>query len=83
MMKNIFLDMDIRECSLRAGEAILSPVCTLVRTGRTVSLRFKSFPGNEEEILNRYLEKLPLLKLKNMQEHEDERNAEVLSPLVE
>jgi hypothetical protein len=65
MMKDITLDMEISECSLRAGDAILSPVCKLVRTGRIVSLEFVSFPEEEQKILEDYLEDLPMLELKN------------------
>jgi hypothetical protein len=54
----------LTENSLRAGDAILSPVCKLVRTGRIISLEFVSFPENEREILKKYLEELPLKKLK-------------------
>jgi hypothetical protein len=35
----------------------------LVRTGRIISLEFVSFPENEREILEKYLEELPLKKL--------------------
>jgi hypothetical protein len=69
MMKDIILNMELEGCSLRAGDAILSPVCRLVRTGRIVSLEFVSFPGNEKEIFDRYLESLPMLELKYQKEH--------------
>jgi len=49
------------ECSLRIGDAILSPVCSLVRTGKMVSLKFASFPKGEKRILEQYLEGFPLL----------------------
>jgi hypothetical protein len=65
MMKNINLGMELSECSLRAGDAILSPVCRLVRTGRVISLEFISFPGNEQQVLDKYLETIPLQELKN------------------
>jgi hypothetical protein len=82
-MSNIRLNMELSECSLRAGNAILSPVCVLVRTGRVVSLEFKSFPGDEQTVLNKYLEGLPLLKLKSMEgkNTEEAENAEELAPL--
>jgi hypothetical protein len=69
MMKDITLDMELEECSLRVGDAILSPVCRLVRTGRIVSLEFVSFPGNEKETFDSYLENLPMLELKHQKEH--------------
>jgi hypothetical protein len=62
MLRNISLNMELPGCSLRAGEAILSPVCRLIRTGRIISLEFVSFPENEEEALKTYLEELPLRK---------------------
>ncbi|MDR0623800.1 MAG: PilZ domain-containing protein [Treponema sp.] len=60
LMKDITLNMELPENSLRAGDAILSPVCRLVRTGRIVSLEFVSFPGDEQRILETYLEELPM-----------------------
>jgi hypothetical protein len=59
-MKDITLNMELPENSLRAGEDILSPVCRLVRTGPIISLEFVSFPGGEQKILEKYLEKLPM-----------------------
>jgi hypothetical protein len=69
MMKDITLNMELEDCSLRAGDAILSPVCRLVRTGRIVSLEFVSFPKKEKEIFDDYLEKLPMLELKHQKEY--------------
>jgi hypothetical protein len=60
LMKDVTLNMELPENSLRAGDAILSPVCRLVRTGRIISLEFVSFPGDEQRILETYLEELPL-----------------------
>jgi hypothetical protein len=65
LMKDIRLNMELAECSLRAGDNILSPVCRLVRTGRIVSLEFVSFPYQEAETLEKYLESLPLEELKH------------------
>ena len=52
------------ECSLRAGDAILSPKCRLVRSGRILSMEFMHFPENEQQILDNYLISSPLLELK-------------------
>jgi hypothetical protein len=60
MTKDITLHMELPENSLRAGDAILSPVCRLVRTGPVISLEFVSFPDGEWEILEKYLEAFPL-----------------------
>jgi hypothetical protein len=70
MMKDITLDMQLNECSLRVGDNVLAPVCRLVRTGRNVSLEFLSFPNNEDKILKDYIETLPSLELKNKQQKE-------------
>lgn len=64
LMRDIFLHMEIPECSLRAGDRILSPVCRLARTGRIIALEFLSFPQGEQVILSDYLEQLPLMELK-------------------
>jgi hypothetical protein len=67
MTKDITLNMELPECSLRIGEEILSPVCRLVRTGRIISLEFISFPENERKSLENYLEALPLMEAKSKQ----------------
>jgi hypothetical protein len=67
MTKDITLNMELPENSLRAGKAILSPVCRLVRTGRIISLEFISFPEGERKILEEYLEVLPLETAKHKQ----------------
>ncbi|GAB6391105.1 MAG: type IV pilus assembly PilZ [Treponematales bacterium] len=46
---------ELAECSLRAGEAILSPVCRLVRSAPALTLEFVSLPAGEREILDAYL----------------------------
>jgi hypothetical protein len=46
---------EVPECSLRAGEWVLSPRCLLTRHGREVVLRFLSFPGDEGTIFSSYL----------------------------
>jgi hypothetical protein len=67
LMKDIRLNMELAECSLRAGDNILSPVCRLARTGRIISLEFMSFPEKEAGILEKYLENLPLEELKHQE----------------
>ena len=44
------------ECSLRIGDAILSPVCRLVRIGDILSLEFIYFPKDERHLLDQFLE---------------------------
>jgi len=66
-VENIKADTEIRDCSLRVGDYILSPVCTVRRTGKIISMEFLSFPGTEKETLDIYLENLPLEELKAKQ----------------
>ena len=68
LAQNMPLDIELRECSLRAGDALLSPVCRLVRAGRMISLEFVSFPGDEKQTLEQYLEELPLREFRIRQE---------------
>ncbi|MDR1325002.1 MAG: PilZ domain-containing protein [Treponema sp.] len=49
-MWDIPLNTVLEECSLRAGDAILSPRCAFIRHGRVVLLRFLSFPADEGAI---------------------------------
>ena len=62
LMKDIFLDMELKESSLRAGSFIFTPNCRVARTGRTVSMQFLSFPEGEPDALKAYLESLPLME---------------------
>ncbi|MDR3333563.1 MAG: PilZ domain-containing protein [Treponema sp.] len=59
LMRDIPIYTELPACSLRAGDAILSPVCKLIHPGRIVLLEFLSFPGNEQAIFNAYLEGTP------------------------
>jgi hypothetical protein len=65
LMKDINLHTILPQCSLRAGPMILSPCCRMTRTGRIVSLEFVSFPGDEQNMLEKYLEELPIIELRN------------------
>ena len=71
--EGIALCGELNECSLRVGDAILSPVCRVVRTEgqpRTagpasdtncvLSLEFMSLPKDEQRILDQYLHDIPL-----------------------
>ena len=63
-VQGIAMDTELKECSLRIGDAIISPVCRIVRTGRTLSLEFTSIIKNERNILDQYLDEFPLLELR-------------------
>jgi hypothetical protein len=65
LMNGIGLHTVLPQCSLRAGDLILSPICRLVRGGRIVSLEFASFPAGEQDILEKYLEELPIIEMRN------------------
>ena len=67
LVENLKTETEIRDCSLRVGEEILSPVCIVRRVERIVSMEFVSFPGTEKELLDIYLENLPLEELKARQ----------------
>ncbi|HCC37799.1 MAG TPA: pilus assembly protein PilZ [Treponema sp.] len=68
LIHDITLGTELHECSLRAGDNILSPVCKINRAGRIISLEFISFSAGEQSTLDSYLEALPLLELKVKQE---------------
>jgi len=63
LLKDMSIGSELKECSLRAGESLLSPICHIARAGRIISLSFFSFPEGEQTVLNKYLEHLPLLEL--------------------
>jgi hypothetical protein len=54
-LENVPLHTELTECSLRAGESVLSPRCLLTRKGHVVVLRFLSFPGDEGALFAAYL----------------------------
>jgi hypothetical protein len=60
-------DATLENCSLRTGDHILSPVCTIRHTGKILAMEFVSFPDTEKETLDIYLENLPLEELKAKQ----------------
>ena len=58
LVDNIAINTKLENCSMRAGDFILSPVCRLVRIGRFVSMEFLSFPPEEQERLDDSLKML-------------------------
>ncbi|MFQ3548061.1 MAG: PilZ domain-containing protein [Termitinemataceae bacterium] len=70
-VQQLGLDTILTECSLRVGDAVLSPICKLVRTGRIISFHFESFPPGEQAVLNDYLQGRALRERKYIQEHPD------------
>jgi hypothetical protein len=49
-----------RECSLRLGDSILSPVCRLARAGGKPAMEFVSFPEGEERIFEQFIKQLTI-----------------------
>jgi hypothetical protein len=67
LLDNVPPSIEIQDCSLRIGAEIISPVCKLIHSGETISLEFAAFSNGasddlEQEILNDYLERIPLLQ---------------------
>jgi hypothetical protein len=62
---DIPLKEDLSACSLRVGDAILAPVCAVIRIDTTLGLKFLSFPENERPLFETNLEKLSLPAFKN------------------
>jgi len=61
LIKDMRLNAELKDCTLRVGDAFLDPVCRFARTGRIISMEFLSFPKDEDTALNLYLEELPLM----------------------
>jgi len=57
-VKTVQLNKELKECSLRVGDAILSPVCRITGTEKTISLEFASFPDDERQTFDHYLEEV-------------------------
>jgi hypothetical protein len=56
----VTLNKELPLCSLRAGDALLSPVCRISGVDKTISLEFVSFPDDERRVFDQYLEKFQL-----------------------
>ncbi|MCL2138886.1 MAG: PilZ domain-containing protein [Treponema sp.] len=56
------LTKEYNECSLRIGDAIISPICRLVRIHEPVSMEFMHLKNNEKQMLDRFMEEFPLLE---------------------
>jgi len=54
--KAVTLNRELKECSLRVGDAILSPVCRITGEEKDIPLEFVSFPDDERRVLDSYLE---------------------------
>jgi len=54
--KTVRINKELRDCSLRVGDAILAPVCRISGVEKNISLEFVSFPGDERRVFDRYLE---------------------------
>ncbi|MDR1108992.1 MAG: PilZ domain-containing protein [Spirochaetaceae bacterium] len=63
LVENLYPETALNECSFRLDDAILSPKCRLVRSGRLISLEFVSFSPGEQRILDTYLKNLPAREL--------------------
>jgi len=50
------LNKELKECSLRIGNAIFSPICRITGTEEDIPLEFVSFPNDEQRTLNHCLE---------------------------
>ncbi len=58
--------MELTDCSLRAGDSILSPSCGVVRVDRVIALTFTSFDDAERAALETYLQERPLRERKHL-----------------
>jgi len=64
VLEKTMLNEIFDNCSLRVGDAFISPKCRLVRSGRIISMEFMTFPEKEKSILDDYLISSPLWELK-------------------
>ena len=53
------VDQKVPGCSLRAGEAVITVHCRVVRTGKDLGLEFESFDGDGHQRLFKYLMERP------------------------
>ncbi|MDR2924251.1 MAG: PilZ domain-containing protein [Treponema sp.] len=54
------LNDQFNECSLRLGDAILSPACRLVRAGEKPAMEFAAFPEGEQNTLEQFLRQMAI-----------------------
>lgn len=55
----------LQECSLRVGDDIASPVCTVVRNERVLALAFSRLEAADRDAISDYLHGRPLMARKN------------------
>jgi hypothetical protein len=64
LVENILENEELSECSLRVGDHILSPIARVVHKEPVLSLEFIFLSGEDQIILDSYLESLPLIEAK-------------------
>lgn len=63
-IKNLKAGNEIPGCSLRAGDAFLSPACILRKTGKTISLEIISLAEDERKLLDAHINEQTALENK-------------------
>ncbi|MDR2501198.1 MAG: PilZ domain-containing protein [Treponema sp.] len=67
LAENILVEEEIAECSLRAGNDILSPICQVIRKEPVMSMEFIFLSGPEQIMLEDFLENIPCQAAKEKQ----------------
>ncbi|MDR1362987.1 MAG: PilZ domain-containing protein [Spirochaetaceae bacterium] len=57
LTRNLALMTELPGCSLRAGSAILAPVCRIIRNEESLTLEFAALTAREKQILRKFLRK--------------------------
>ena len=55
-LKDVRANTKLEDCSLRAGDSILTPICRIVRIDKYVSMEFLWFEDQDKGIWDKYLE---------------------------
>ncbi|MDR0408817.1 MAG: PilZ domain-containing protein [Spirochaetaceae bacterium] len=55
LTRNLTLMAELPSCSLRAGNAILSPICRVIRNEESLTLEFAHIKAREKRILHKFL----------------------------
>ena len=66
-VENLLEEEEIPECSLKIGKDIITPICRVIRKEPSFSMEFIFLSGEEQIMLENFLETIPIQEAKAMQ----------------
>jgi hypothetical protein len=66
-IENLLEEQEASECSLKIGDDIISPICRIIRKEPSMSTEFIFLSGEEQIMLDNFLETIPIQEVKAKQ----------------